>query len=1001
MTKYPERTVDDKIAALVPEVNETLRMELRQALATLRDAGNAPGAIVSVSRLIEGPHGLLGCIASVRGDRLKGDTLKEQTEELTKKGLVPSEIASDLDWIRVQANKARHNVEKVKLTVDEAETALNHILRVVKWFYCQYEHGPRLATIYSAETVPPLTAQATVTQMLQVFLRAQQATDEQVHRQQAELERLRAQQAAAQRRSELVRERVVGPVPSSVVQYFKDRVPELRSLREQLADERLRLVLVCGRGGMGKTALITKLLHDVQQDFTLRLDTATFEVDSIVYVALRQSESRSPDRIIELICRTLEPEAAAELRAKWQEKASLADKLEFLFRRILGTRRCLIVLDNFEDVLDQENRIHDEFTDLREFVEKCLEYDHGARLLATSRRTLVLSSPELEGRVGGRRAELPLDEGLPEADAVALLHDLDTDGRLGIKDAPDKTLRDVVRRCHGIPRTLEALVGTLRQRRTWTLAQLLNDQAAFARLTDNPARELYGSLSPEERLAVQALALYDRSVPAAAVRYLLPALPVDEILDALVRNYAVDYDRDRFSLHPLDQQYTYRQIPDADGDYAKSALHTHAARFFRELRKPQAEWKKIDDLEPQLQEFHHLVRAGLYDRACSLLDDIDDDYLSNWGYYALIVELRSQIAAPLTDRRLQEINWGSLAWSLQQLGEVQRAIDLYALALASSRERGKKWAIGASLTGLGLAFEDLMEKQKAIEHFEQALAVAKETDHRQAEGINLSSLGFCYAELGEMQKAIKYCEQALAIAKETGNRQQEGNRLCHLGLVYVAMGEMPKAIEHYQQALKIFQEISYRRNEGNCLGVLGDAAVQLGNFEESIRCYQDALAIDQGIGYKSGVSRRLQGLGYAHHYLGKLADARRYYEEAFALDMQKTNYSCAVRLGILSLEEGKVEEAQGHFACGITLCRRFLEKTPRLYGSLYELALAQLGSGQPDEALATYRQALEVCSAKGVVQGALRNLELLERSSKPVVALPEAIALLNGAINRG
>ena len=139
----------------------------------------------------------------------------------------------------------------------------------------------------------------------------------------------------------------------------------------------------------------------------------------------------------------------------------------------------------------------------------------------TSRRTLVLS-PEVEGRTGERRAELRLDEGLPETEAAALLRELDTDGRLGIGRAHRNGARHP-RRCHGIPRTIETLVGTLRQRRTLTVTRLLDDTAAFARLTDNPARELYESLSPTERLVIQALAVYDRPMPAAAVRYLLPA----------------------------------------------------------------------------------------------------------------------------------------------------------------------------------------------------------------------------------------------------------------------------------------------------------------------------------------------------------------------------------------------------------------------------------------------------------------------------------------------
>jgi tetratricopeptide (TPR) repeat protein len=954
-----DSSLDDRIAVLVPEVSDDLRDGVQNALRTLRDAGDVPGAIVVVSRLVEGQRGLIGSIASASNHRLKGHNLESQIEELLQKGIVPGEIASDLHWIRVRANKARHNIERAALTTNDAEIALDRALRVIEWFYCECKDGPSLPTIYSADPATPLTAHATVTQMMEAFMRAQRADGEQLSRLQAELERLRVQQAAAdRRRREMVRERVVGPVPSAVAEHFKDRVPELRSLQKQLADENLRLVLVCGRGGMGKTALITKLLHDVQQDFTLRLDEATAEVDSIVYVVLRQSEFRSPDKIIELICRTLEPDAAAEMRGKWQEKTSLADKLEFLFRRAVGARRCLIVLDNFEDVLDEQNSIREEFADLGQFVEKCLEYDHGARLIATSRRTLVLA-PELEGRIGSRRSELPLDKGLPEAEAIELLRELDTDGRLGIKDAADEVLRRIVRRCHGIPRTIETLVGTLRQRRTLTLARLIADETVFTRLMDNPARELYESLTAEGRLTMQALAVYDRAIPAAAVRYLLPALAVDEILDALVRNYVVAYDRDRFSLHPLDQQYAYRQIPEAEGEYARPALHSSAADFFRELRKPRSEWKTINDLEPQLQEFHHLVQAGLYDSACEVMRAIDFNYLLLWGYAQLVLELHTQLVKHLTDKRLMSFNLGRLGIACYSLGETGRA----------------------------------------IEYGEQALEIAREIGNRWDEGAAIGNLGIAYNVLGDTRRAIEYYEQGLEIAREIGDRRGEGIRLGNLGIAYHDLGETSRAIEYYEQALVIDREIGSRRGEFNQLDNLGEVAKRIGDFVQSILYYQNALAIAREIGDKLGMSHCLEGLGYSHHHLGNLADARSCYEEALALDMPETAYNCAVKLGLLCLEEDNSKEAQSYFARGIALCQGLLAKTPNLYEPLYALALAQLGSRKPDEALATYKQALDTCSARGVVQDALQDLQLLERAAQPVDGLQEAKALLEAAIS--
>ncbi|MBM3236396.1 tetratricopeptide repeat protein [Candidatus Poribacteria bacterium] len=791
--------------------------------------------------------------------------------------------------------------------------------------------------------------------MEDLYVKAQRVDEKQFRQLKSDIEEiLRKSIEEGQRRRELTRERVIGPIPGAIAEHFKDRDIEMRTLKESLAAENARLVLVCGRGGMGKTALVTKLLKEIQTEFVLRLNSTTLNVDGILYVSLRQSDVHSIDQIYANVGRMLGSPHAEELHEKWMEQTSLADKLEFLFRK-LRTGLTLIVLDNFEDALDDENRIKSEYADVSLFVEKCLEFDHSARLVVTSRRTLMLP----QGIHYDRMAEVPLDIGLPETDAIALLRDLDMDGRLRLKDAPDELLRDVVRNAHRIPRTLETLVGVLCQRPTLSLSKFLENAAAFNALVENPAKELYDSLTPDARLVMQALAIYARPVPLAGVRFLLPALPVDELLDSLVLNHAVSYDRahEAFELHPLDEKYAYAQIPEGDGEYTRVALHRKAAEFYRQLRKPQEEWKTIDDLEPQLQEFHHLVRAGLYDEACSLLNDIDFDYLSLWGYSALIVELRSQITDYLTDAYLEQSNWCDLGLAYHDLRETRRAIECYERSLAIARQENAKGGIAHAVGCLGNAYANLGETRKAIEFYEQALQIAKEIGDRWNEGVCLGNLGVTYYALGETRKAIEYYEQALQIAKEIGDRRGEGNRLGNLGIAYHQLGETRKAIEFYNQALQIFKEKGDR-------------------FDESIALFN---------------------IGEAHHHLGNLAEAHRYYEEAFALDIPSTNYSCAVKLGILCLEEGKAEEARDHFVRGITLCRVLLENTPRLYDALYHLALAQLGNGQSDDALATYRQALEVCSAKGVVQNALQDLRLLGRAPLAVAGLDEAVAILERA----
>ena len=138
-------------------------------------------------------------------------------------------------------------------------------------------------------------------------------------------------------------------------------------------------------------------------------------------------------------------------------------------------------------------------------------------------------------------------------------------------------------------------------------------------------------------------------------------------------------------------------------------------------------------------------------------------------------------------------------------------------------------------------------------------------------------------------------------------------------------------------------------------------------------------------------------LGMLNHYQGDLSSAHRYYEDTLASNLPFISFSCAVKLGILCLEEEEIESAQQYLKRGIALCQARLEKTPRLYDVRYHLALAQLAIGKADDALTTYRQALEICSAKGVIESARQDLQSLQRAAQPVEGVERVLLLLEKA----
>jgi Mg-chelatase subunit ChlD len=147
-------SVDERINGLSDDVREDFRRELRSLLRTLRNAGNPIGVIVAMSRL---SLRLVGEILARAGHERRSDNLYDcialaaggdADKKIKGVGVLPAELASYLHTIRVFSNKADHDAERVLLQVGHAENALDQFLHVLEWFYCQYEHGPKLRTIY-------------------------------------------------------------------------------------------------------------------------------------------------------------------------------------------------------------------------------------------------------------------------------------------------------------------------------------------------------------------------------------------------------------------------------------------------------------------------------------------------------------------------------------------------------------------------------------------------------------------------------------------------------------------------------------------------------------------------------------------------------------------------------------------------------------------------------------------------------------------------------------
>ena len=844
--------------------------------------------------------------------------------------------------------------------------------------------------------------------MREEFKKAAKVTPEEKELQITEVERLLEGQAKEKNERERKgRIRVPIPIPEKLIRHFQDRDAELSKLQQCLTDRHLKMVLICGRGGVGKTSLAAKFIRELE-NVRGEIPFGNGSVECIIYLSLGHSENCSPDRIVELLSRTMEHVPAMEMKEIWkQEDTPLQERLAKLFQGPLYHYRYLIVLDNLESVLDDDNRIAEEFAALRRFIDSLFEYDHAGLLIATSRRALSLS-PDAEIAAIGRRMQIPLDEGLPEGYAVALLQELDRDGRLGVHSATREVLGNIVHRCQYIPRTLETLITTLLHHPTWTLDTLLENDQLLTQLVDNPARELYTSLSSDqERLIMQALAVYDKPVPGAAIHYILPALPIDEILDKFVRNFVATFDRGQFWLHPLDRQYAYSQVPDQGSDYSRPALHRLAAQFYRKLRKPVDAWKTLDDVKSQLDEFQHLVKAEYYDDACCLLNEIDREHMSTWGYSQEIIKMRSQLLGHIQDRELEGQNLGHLGSAHLDSGDMAKAREYYKHALEIARETQNRRNESRWLGNLGVVYNSLgdhrqareslsaaldiakkindrlhenrwlgcltgvllnlkqVDVHEAMENYQKAIAIGHEVSDRRFEMIWYERLGNLSVHLGDLVTAKEQFHFSLEAARWIGAHAQTSRMLLQMGDVHERLGETSQQAEYYELACEVLGEIRSPVDKANVLIKLAAIYADLGQQQRQVKCYEEALQIVQDLGENAAELNLLLRLGDAWAQLGDRDKAsncyRRTLEKAHDTADRDNEIIALFRLASRSIELGCIKDAAGLYERALQIAREMGDRTNEAI-ILSAYANVLLNFGEARGAIKYYELALQIVS---------------------------------------
>ncbi len=628
---------------------------------------------------------------------------------------------------------------------------------------------------------------------------------------------------------------------------FQGRVDELKQLGELLTgDNRPRLITIHGIGGQGKTALAREAVERFAYSWPGGVWATTLE--------------NLPSR--EVFVNDL-----ARFLGIATQEIHESGEIERQVLRQLSQRRTLLVLDNFETLINVVEANDVEALRLVQFIKQ----------LPSSIVSLLVTSREHLGWSGEAALEIG---GLSPEEGANLFR----------QSAPQRTeaiymelAQQLSQKVDGHPFSLRLLGGAFNASAI-PLSTFLTEYEERLVKTENKYvgehhrhRTFYASieisvryLDEDHRHLLSGLWVFHAPfIPHTAAAIFDLQTKDTEKVEGAKDVYSPIFDR----LHTLWRRgllnyETFLVRGDAMSFYRlPPTMRTFVEQFLTHTNKRETLLTRFGEEYAKLVRYlrHELDRSIFaapmalvlredIERGASYVDGVEQ------GYYLL--------------------HWG---WILQRLGDIQRGLKLAEKALEIGQERDQKLKLQA-LNYIADMYQQSGKPQEAIMLHEQALPELREAGDRAGEGATLSNMAVLYQRIGKPQEALKLYKQALPIRREVGDRAGEAATLGNMGGLYADTGEQKEALKLYKEALPLMRDVKDRAGEAATLYGIASLNQSLQHYTEARMAFEQSIALEQMVFHRAGEIAGLVGLALLlYQHLDRSQEAIEKMEQALTV----------------------------------------------------------------------------------------------------------------------